>query len=140
MRGSSPFTILEQTFGLLSAEPYPLAIDGGQLGTGVPARQFPIGELRSIVVDPGASQDLKAAIIETVVSHLRQERATWVVVLGGLLLPAMRRLADQIPPCRGQAPAGHIEAELLSRLLLATRRPPPDTQRFAMRLLEHARE
>jgi hypothetical protein len=139
MARPSPFAVLEQSFALLGTDPHPLAVDGRQLGHGAPARQLPIGDLRSILVDPAAAADLHARIIAVVVGQLQQDRDPWVVVLGGLLLPAMRRLADQAVPCTGRAAALHVEAELLSRLLGATRRPPHDTRRFAMHLLQQAR-
>jgi hypothetical protein len=139
MTGSSPFTVLEMTFAMLSAEPRPLAIDGRRLGLGLPARQIPIGELRSIVVHPTASPDLQGKIIEVVIGHLQQERDLWVVVLGGLLLPGMRRLAEQLLVSGERAPRFHVEAELLSRLLLVIRCPPNDTRRYAMHLLGLAR-
>jgi hypothetical protein len=139
MAGWSPFAVLDQTFALLGAEPHPLAVDGRQLGHGAPARQVPIGDLRSLLLDPTAGSDLQARVIEVVVGRLQQNRDPWVVVLGGPLLPALRHLARQATPPTARAAALRIEAELLSRLLLATRRPPHDTCRFAMHLLQQAR-
>jgi hypothetical protein len=140
MAGLSPFTTLEQTFGLLGAEPHPLAVDGRRLGPGLPARPIPLGELRSIVSHPTTSYDLQIRVLEAVIDNLRQEQAVWVVALGGLLLPGMRRLASHMTPSPRRAPASHqVEAELLSRLLFAARRQPRDTRRFALYLLELAR-
>lgn len=139
MAASSPFTVLEEAFALLSAEPHRLTIDGRQLGPGLPTRQIPISELRSIVVDPAAATDLQERIIQAVIDRLQQERDSWVVVLGGLLLPGLRRLADEAEQGAGQSPTCNVEVELLSRFLFATLRPPPDTHRFAMCVLQLAR-
>lgn len=139
MTGSSPFNVLEMTFEMLSAEPRPLTIDGRRLGLGLPARQIPINELRSIVVHPTASHDLQSSIVDAVIGRLEQQRDPWVVVLGGLLLPGMRRLAEQLLVSGERTPRFHVEAELLSGLLLAIRCPPNDTHRYAMHLLGLAR-
>jgi len=138
MTGPSPFTALEETFRLLGAEPHPLTIDGRRLGRGLPCRQIPILELRWILTRPSAASDLQGQVIEAVLGGMRQQPATWVVVLGGLLLPALRCLAQQIAVSRDAGLAIDVEAELLSRLLTATRRPPCDTHRFAMHLLQLA--
>jgi hypothetical protein len=135
MTAPSPFAVLEDTFGLLSTGPHPLGVDGRRLGGGVPCRQVPIAELRAIVTRPTASSDLQQRVIEAVLDCMAQQPATWVVVLGGLLLPALRCLADRMTASGDQRLGIEVEAELLARLLMATRRPPRDTHRFAMHLL-----
>lgn len=136
----SPFAPLETTFRLLSQQPCPVAVDGRQLGHGAPARPIPIGELRSIALHPAASHQLRDSVLDVVIASLQQpDRATWVVVLGGILLPAMRRLAHQITVASdGESGTVDVEAELLWRLVAATRRPPAATRRFAMHLLAAA--
>jgi hypothetical protein len=73
MAGSSPFTILEDSFRLLDAGPCPLALDGRQLGAGLPARQIPISELWSFAMSPTAPHQLQERIIGAVIERLQQE-------------------------------------------------------------------
>ena len=138
MAQPSPFAALETTFRLLSEQPYPVAVDGRQLGHGAPARQIPLSELRSIALHPAASPDLQGRVLDVVIAGLQQERATWIVVLGGILLPSMRCLAERIAVAKGEVSMLGIEAELLWRFAAATRRPPAAPRRFAMHLLTRA--
>lgn len=136
MRRSSPFAALELAFRLLSEEPCPVAIDGRQLGHGAPARQIPIGELRTITLHPAASRDLQSRVLDAMISRLQQDQATWTVVLGGIPLPSRRCLAERTASSTGgQMSTLGIEAELLWRLAGATRGSPAATRRFAMHLL-----
>jgi hypothetical protein len=131
---STPFALLEDTFQLLGAPPHPLAVDGEQLGHGLPRRQISILELRVLVTAPAASGDLQRTVIGAVLDRIHRQRATWVVVLGGLLLPGLQCLAEQLT-ISAQRRADEIEAELLTCLLTATHRPPHQAHRFAMYLL-----
>jgi hypothetical protein len=72
---------------LLDAGPCPLALDGRQLGAGLPARQIPISELWSFAMSPTAPHQLQERIIGAVIERLQQEPIPWVIVLGGFLLP-----------------------------------------------------
>jgi len=138
MTRPSPFAVLETTFRLLSQPPHPVAINGRQLGHGAPARPIPISELRAIALHPAATHDLQSAILEVVIAGLPQDPATWSVVLGGILLPGMRCLAERLTVGGGEGSRLRVEAELLWRLAAATRRPSAATRQFAMCLLTRA--
>jgi hypothetical protein len=138
MTRPSPFAALETTFRLLSQPPRPVAINGRRLGHGVPDRPIPISELRAIALHPAATHDLQSAILEVIIDGLPQDPATWIVVLGGILLPGMRCLAERLAVDGGEGSRLRVEAELLWRLAAATRRPPAATRRFAMCLLARA--
>jgi hypothetical protein len=131
----SPFAALETSFRLLSRPPHPITVDGRQVGHGAPARPIPIDELPAIALHPAATHDLQSAILNVVIAGLRQDPATWAVVLGGILLPSMRCLAERLDADSAVGSSLRLEAELLWRLAAATRRPPADTHRFAMCLL-----
>jgi hypothetical protein len=136
MARPSPFAELEITFRLLSQQPCPVAVDGRQLGPGAPGRPIPISELPSIALHPAASHQLRDSVLDMVIAGLQQpDRATWVVVLGAILLPSMRRLAESIAANVGETSTVDVEAELLWRLVAATRRSHAATRQFAMHLL-----
>jgi hypothetical protein len=139
MTRPSPFAALETTFRLLSQSPDPVAINGGRLGHGAPDRPIPISELRAIALHPAATDDLQGAILEVVISSLPLDPATWTVVLGGILLPAMQCLAGRLTVDAGERGKLRVEAELLWRLAAATRQPPAVTRQFARSLLARAR-
>jgi hypothetical protein len=139
MAHPSPFASLEAAFRLLSKQTCPLAIDGRQLGHGAPARQIPASKLRSLALHPAATPNLQDAVLDAVITRLQHDQATWIVVLGGILLPSMRCLAERISiGADGQMSMLEIEAELLWRLAAATRRPPAAIRRFAIHLLTDA--
>jgi hypothetical protein len=135
MTRPSPFAALETTFRLLSQPPHPVTINGRRLGRGAPDRPILISELRAIALHPAATDDLQSAILGEVIAGLPQHPATWTVVLGGILLPAMQRLAERLTVDGGEGSRLGVEAELLWRLAAATRQPPPVTRRFAVCLL-----
>jgi hypothetical protein len=138
MAHPSPFAALEAAFRLLSQPPHPVVINGRRLGHGAPNRPIPISELRTIALHPAATDDLQNAILEEVIAGLPQDPATWTVVLGGILLPAMQCLAGWLTVDGGERGRLRVESELLWRLAAATRQPPAITRRFAWCLLTRA--
>ncbi len=50
-----PFDRVETSFRLLTTGPRPLALDGRQVGHGLPARPIPLDELRARLLHPSTS-------------------------------------------------------------------------------------
>ena len=137
MTTPSPFAALETTFRLLGAEPFPVAVDGQQLGYGLPCRQIPVTELRCLLTQPSASDQLHDRVIEAVLERIPQQRATRVAVLGGLVLPGLRCQAGYLAASKHE-PGFAVEAALLWQLAGALRRGPRDVHHLARELLQLA--
>ena len=56
-----PFEVLDRSFQLLVCEPAPLALDGGAVGGGLPARPIPLDQLRSLLLHPSVGFDTRDA-------------------------------------------------------------------------------
>jgi len=108
----SPFDTLEACFRLLSTGPACLALDGRQLGHGLPARLIPLGELRVLLQHPAATSDLQRAVLEELVHLATQMGGRWMLGLAGVLLPGLRRIIASVASVDRQGP-GHVEADLL---------------------------
>jgi hypothetical protein len=68
----------------------------------LPRRQFPIAELRRVLTQPSTRGELHDRVIGLALGHMRQQRATWMVVLGGLVLPGLRCRAEHLRVCDDQ--------------------------------------
>lgn len=98
----SPFDTLEACFRLLTTGPAPLALDGRQLGNGAPARRIPLGELRTLLQHPAATDDLQRAVLVELVRLATQHRGRWTIGLAGVLLPGLRGIANSASPIDAQ--------------------------------------
>ena len=134
----SPFDTLEACFGLLTTGPAPMALDGRQLGHGLPARRIPLSELRILLHHPSASDGLQLAILQELVRLAIQHRGHWTIGLGGVLLPGLRNIAKSARPIDLEM-RSHVETDVLERFCNAIRQPGPETAEFAITILRLAR-
>jgi hypothetical protein len=134
----SPFNTLEACFRLLATGPAPLALDGRNLGHGVPARRIPLGELRILLHHPAATDDLQRAVLQELVRLATQQPGSWTIGLAGVLLPGLREIAGSAAPIDARV-ASHVEADVLERFRNAIQRPAPEVVEFAITVLGLAR-
>lgn len=125
----SPFDALEETFRLLSAGPHPLALDGREV-SGLPDREIPLGELRSMLLHPSVPYPARDAAIAVLIARAKAEGGRWSVGIAGVLLPGLRRA---IWPLFEACPdkLEELEAEALCAFLHALRRCRPERARAA---------
>ncbi|HZD73813.1 MAG TPA: hypothetical protein VE776_08005 [Actinomycetota bacterium] len=132
MRIAEPFPLdtLDACFRLLTTGPAPLALDGRRLGHGAPARRIPLGELRTMLQHPAATDDLRRAVFHELARLAVQDRYAWTLGLAGVLLPGLRKLAA--------ASTMHplvAEADVLDRFHNLLDQPACEVAEFALTVL-----
>jgi hypothetical protein len=132
-----PFDALETCFRLLTDGPAPLALDGRHVGHGLPARQVPLGELRSLLQHPAATSDLHWAVLQELVHLASHDRDKWTLGLAGVLLPGFRRIAASVASVDRRA-AADVQADMLERFRNAVRQPEPGVVEFGVAVLRSA--
>jgi hypothetical protein len=126
--------VLDRSFRLLVGEPAPLALDGRAVGGGLPARLIPLDELRSLLLHPTVSFDVRDAALTWLVGRAQAEGGAWLVGLAGVLLPGVGRRV--YPLCRAYPRLAHdLEAETLAGLLQAVQTWRCGQDRVATRLV-----
>lgn len=137
MTSNGPFDTLEATFRVLCTEPRPLALDGCSV-PGLPAREIPLDELRSVLLHPSTSYSTRDAALSCLLGDARDHGGAATVGLAGVLLFGLRRA---VGPLRAACPAraADLEAEALAGLLEAIAVTEPGRPRLAARLCWLAR-
>lgn len=129
----SPLDTLEDAFSVLVAQPSPLALDGGALGPDLPNRALPLDELRTLLLEPSVSYETRDRAMAELLRRAKAEPA-WLVGLGGVLLPGLRRIAGMV--AKGfHGYTADLDAELLGGLIEAVHVVEPSGGRLAARLL-----
>jgi hypothetical protein len=129
-----PFEVLDRSFQLLVCEPAPLALDGGAVGGGLPARPIPLDQLRSLLLHPSVGFDTRDAALTWLIGRAQTDGGAWLVGLAGVLLPGIGRRV--YPLCRAFPRLAHdLEAEALVGLLQAVRGWRCGEDRVATRLV-----
>ena len=137
-RSDSPFAVLDDAFALLTAEPRPLAVDGAEIGHGLPAGDIPLGELKARLLHPSCRYATRDAALDLLLERARSHGGAWTVGLAGVLLPGLRAAAAPlIRACPGKA--ADLEAEMLAGLVRAIARTVPGRPRPAAHLTWKAR-
>ena len=127
----SPFDSLERTFGLLCGGPSPLALDGCSF-VGLPNRTLPLDELKSLLLHPSVSFDLRDAVVGELVDRAQHE-GKWMIGLAGVLLPGLRRAAWPLShACLDRA--ADVESEMLASFVAAVGRTDSSRPRLAAHL------
>ena len=129
----SPLDTLEDAFNVLVAEPSPLALEGAALGPDLPARRLPLDELRTFLLEPSISYETRDRAMAELLRRAKAEPA-WLIGLGGVLLPGLRRIAGRVAkgyPGR----TADLDAELLAGFVEAVQVTEPSGSRLASRLL-----
>jgi hypothetical protein len=107
-----PFEMLDRSFQLLVCEPAPLALDGGAVGGGLPARPIPLDQLRSLLLHPSVGFDTRDAALTWLIGRAQTDGGAWLIGLAGVLLPGIGRRV--YPLCRAFPRLAHdLEAEAL---------------------------
>ncbi|WP_395107266.1 hypothetical protein [Actinomadura sp. SCN-SB] len=93
---------------MLTTGPAPLAVDGAAVGHGLPRRQIPLNELRSILLRPATGRRACDAAWRHVTEEAQSGAPAWVIGAVGLALPALWRIAgDLAEGYRGEAEELH---------------------------------
>ncbi len=132
-----PFDTLEAAFTALTRGPAPLALDGRQVGHGLPARLLALDELRRLLLDPSMGFAARDAALAVLVERAKTHGGQATIGLAGVLLPGLRRATAPLTLANPQR-IWDLQAEALAGLLEAiTAFPTPARQvdRVAARLV-----
>jgi hypothetical protein len=113
--GESLLDEIEQRFRLLCAGPQPLALDGAQVGHGLPRRPIPLPELAAILMHPSCGFEARDAAWRLLVTRARTGDAGWTVGAVGVALPGLRRAANRL----ARRYSGDAQAALVTEFVAA---------------------
>jgi hypothetical protein len=106
---------IERRFRLLCAGPQPLAVDGAQVGHGLPRRLIPLPELSAILMHPSCGFAARDAAWRLLVTRARTGDAGWTVGAVGVALPGLRRAANRL----ARSFCGDAQAALVTEFVAA---------------------
>ncbi|RAY12966.1 hypothetical protein DPM19_23470 [Actinomadura craniellae] len=132
--------IAERTFKLLVTGPCPLAIDGREIGHGLPARPIDLDELKTLLLAPGTADTLKDAVWAELVHRARTGDPAWVVGCVGVAMPGLKNVAARVIRTSPARLAEDIVSELLTEFVAQLHRIDTGRPRIAARLLLWARK
>jgi hypothetical protein len=135
VRGSTPLDVAERTFQLLITTPPPLAVDGRELGYGLPARLIVLGELRALLLHPATGPAARDAAWRLLVDRARWAGSAWVVGAVGMAMPGLRGAAGRLARSTG---ADDVQADLLAGFVTALQTVEVDRPRICSRLVTAA--
>jgi hypothetical protein len=88
---------IEQQFLALTVRATkPLAVDGFEIGHGLPDRPVPLNELRELVLARTASNALKGAVWSVLVRRAQAQADPWVVAAAGVMMRGLRNIAARV--------------------------------------------
>lgn len=120
---TSPLAQLEIVFQLLAQGPSPVSVDGAQLH-GLPDRMIDIVELRTTLLQPGTSPELRDRVWRHLTALAHDNKGQWLVVAAGMAAPGLRHAAARLCLISGIEPTD-VDAEVLTGFLEAVTQNPP---------------
>ncbi|MET8986951.1 hypothetical protein ABZW49_16000 [Nonomuraea wenchangensis] len=130
----------ERTFQLLIAGPSPLSVDGCLIGHGVPQRSIELGELKALLLAPGAEDELKDAVWAHLVRRSRSDGPAWVVGCVGVAMPGLKNLASRTSRGCPVHVVDDIVSEMVTYFVAQLRRIDLDRPNILPRLLLWAKK
>jgi hypothetical protein len=125
---------IEYRFRLLAEGPDPLAVDGRQLGHGLPRRLIALPELSAILMHPSCGFAARDGVWRLLVGRARTGDAKWTVGAVGVALPGLRRAAYRLS-C---SYTGDVQATLVTEFVAALGSVNLERPRVVSRLLDAA--
>lgn len=137
MADCSPFDVVEGSFRRLGEGPFPLAVDGAELGLPFPGRLIPVCELAGLVLHPSIPYEARDRAMRLLVERAQKEGGSWTVAVVGSLLPGLRgAIGDYARGYPGSA--ADLEADVLVELVELIGTVDLDSSHVAPRLLWRA--
>ena len=115
--GAALLDAVDYRFRLCGQGPQPLAVDGRQLGHGLPHRPIALTELSAILMHPSCSLAAQDAVWKLLVTQARTGGQRWVVGAVGVALPGLRHRAHLL----SKLSSGDLHSALVEAYLQALR-------------------
>ncbi|MFF0771872.1 hypothetical protein ACFYUK_23510 [Nonomuraea wenchangensis] len=130
----------DKAFKLLTTGPEPLSVDGCLIGHGVPQRSIELGELKALLLAPGAEDELKDAVWAHLVRRSRCDDPAWVIGCVGVAMPGLKNLASRTSRGCPAHVVGDIVSEMVTYFVAQLRRIDLDRPNILPRLLLWAKK
>jgi predicted DNA-binding protein (UPF0251 family) len=113
-----PLNSLRRAFDALVDAPVPMSVDGEAIGSGLPERDLPLAEIKSLLMSRRTLESAKRALWCAVVDMAQSEGGAWRVAAVGLAYPG---LAGAVLRVVKAAPGDvhDLQAEMLAEFLAA---------------------
>ncbi|MFA1550748.1 hypothetical protein [Actinomadura chokoriensis] len=138
--GDNALSVAERSFRLLTTGPNPLALDGRTVGHGLPARAIDLSELRTLLLETSASDELKDAAWRELVRRSRSGDPAWVVGCVGVAMPGLKSTAARVIRYSPSRLVDDIVSELLTEFVAQLARIDIERPHIAARLMLWARK
>ncbi len=123
----------EAAFKSLLSTGRPLAVDGADLGHGLPARVIGLAELRTLLLDSEIDYAARDAAWAELVRRARSGSDEWTVAILGVLMPVLRRASAKAALGRSRS-REDIDAEVITGCLEVLRTLDEASTRVPARL------
>ncbi len=133
-------SVADRSFQLLIAGPSPLSVDGRSIGDGAPMRRIDLGELKTLLLAPQASDELKDAVWAHLVRRSRSDGPVWVIGCVGVAMPGLKNLAARTTQGCPVHVAEDIVSEMVTYFVAQLRRIDLDRPNILPRLLLWAKK
>lgn len=130
----------DTTFRLLTTGPHPLAVDGRELGHGLPAREIDLTELREMLLSKSATDALKDAVWAELVTRARSGDPAWTIGCVGVAMPGLKAVAGRAIQASPVRYIDDIVSEMLAEFVAQLARIDIQRPNIAPRLLFWARK
>ncbi|MEU1808412.1 hypothetical protein [Micromonospora aurantiaca (nom. illeg.)] len=132
--GAALLDAIEYRFRLCAEGPQPQAVDGRQLGHGLPNRRIPLPELAAILMHPSCGTAAQDAAWRFLVIQARTGAERWIVGVVGVALPGLRHRAHLL----SKLSSGDLHAALVEAFLKALNKVDIDQPGIVNALLNAA--
>jgi hypothetical protein len=130
----SPLVAVAEAFRVLTRDPAPLELHGGDLGDALPRTWLRLDEMQSLMLDPATGCPARDAAWRALAARARSEDPAWVVGAVGVALPRLRRITEHLTGgCA--ADRSDVEAVVLSAFVEALRTISIEHRHLEQRLL-----
>ncbi|MEV4477033.1 hypothetical protein [Nonomuraea sp. NPDC049504] len=130
----------DRSFKLLITGPSPLSVEGHSIGHGVPQRPIDLGELKTLLLAPHATDELKDTVWAHLVRRSRCDGPAWVIGCVGVAMPGLKNLAARTTHGCPAHVAEDIVSEMVTYFVAQLRRIDIDRPNILPRLLLWAKK
>jgi transposase-like protein len=131
---SSPLDAAERAFNLLVQPPSHVGFDGRGFD-GLPDEILPLDELRTLLLSPATSVEVRDAVWRELVIRARRDGPAWVVGAVGVAMPGLRRIAGLLATgWRGDT--DDLDSELIVGFVARLKTIDLDVPRICGRLID----